>query len=155
MFGLLKSKLSSKPKDETPGDLDGELPLSPENNPPDGIEELADLIDKLQDKANNIKTYLRFLEMSSQQGKRADLASYRRSSTARNKTLVSIAKLQRLLKQRKLQNPNYAHSSFMSKFFDVCKDELPKDIFEDTFNKTVAKLETSKEAMAQFGINRD
>lgn len=140
MFSFFTSKTPKKSEGPLE-DIDGELPLNPEKNPPDSIDELAELIDKLQEKSDSIKCYINFLEMSSKQGKKIDLYSYKRASTARSKTNVSITKLQRILKHRKMQNPAYAKTCFMSRFFDIAKKNLPTDLFNSLFVKTENSLD--------------
>lgn len=127
--------MSSKPKTITYE----KLPIDPENNPPETIEELEILISKLQCKAANIKQQLEVVTIREKQGLEVDYTRVRKSIFARAQTNKSIAALQILLKKKRQLVAVGTENSFEKFFFAAARDALPSDLFavvlEDTYKK--------------------
>jgi hypothetical protein len=137
MFGLFEKPQSEKL--DTHKDY-ADLPHNPELNPPDSINELEELINKLLDKSESIKSYMAFLEQKSTHGQGIDLMSYNKSSVARKKTNISIAALQRILKKKKLESPLYRENYLANLFLEEARDKLSPDQFLELMQAAKAKL---------------
>ena len=116
-----------------------ELPIDPENNPPETIEELETLISKLQNKSASIKQQLEVVAIREKQGLEVDYTRVKRSIFARSQTNKSIAALQRILKSRRQAAAITSDNSFEKFFFAAARDKLSGELFsavlEDTYNK--------------------
>lgn len=116
-----------------------ELPIDPENNPPETIEELETLISKLQNKSASIKQQLEVVAIREKQGLEVDYTRVKRSIFARSQTNKSIAALQRLLKSKRQAAAITSDNSFEKFFFAAARDKLSGELFsavlEDTYNK--------------------
>lgn len=116
-----------------------ELPIDPENNPPETIEELETLIRKLQNKSASIKQQLEVVAIREKQGLEVDYTRVKRSIFARSQTNKSIAALQRILKSKRQAAAITSDNSFEKFFFAAARDKLSGELFsavlEDTYNK--------------------
>lgn len=117
-----------------------DLPHNPEENPPETIEELDDLIDKLQLKSLDIKHQLELAEIREKQGEPVDYDRVRRAQYARQRTNRSITALQRILKQKKLEAEGSQSKDFASTFVRIAMSQLPYDTYSDLMEKTSARI---------------
>jgi hypothetical protein len=115
------------------------LPIDPENNPPETIEELETLISKLQSKSASIKQQLEVVTILEKQGRKVDYTRVKRSIFARTQTNKSIAALQKILKNRRQAMSITSDNAFEKFFFAASRDKLSAELFsavlEDTYNK--------------------
>lgn len=132
--------MSSKPKTITYE----KLPIDPENNPPETIEELEILISKLQCKAANIKQQLEVVTIREKQGLEVDYTRVRKSIFARAQTNKSISALQKILKKRRQTIASSSNNSFEKFFFDAARDVLPSELFSVVLESTYNKLRESE-----------
>ncbi len=116
------------------------LPIDPENNPPESIDELETLIDKLQEKSASIKQQLEVVTIREKQGLDVDYTRVKRSIFARAQTNKSIAALQRILKKRRQQLALRSDTSFEKVFFEATKEKLTTEEFRDIMELTFTKL---------------
>lgn len=132
--------MSSKPKTITYE----KLPIDPENNPPETIEELEILISKLQCKAANIKQQLEVVTIREKQGLEVDYTRVRKSIFARAQTNKSIAALQILLKKRRQAVAVTSDNSFEKFFFCAAKDHLSADKFTAILEQTYRMIKEAE-----------
>ena len=115
------------------------LPIDPEKNPPETIEELEILIDKLQGKSASIKQQLEVIAIREKQGLAVDYSRVKRAMFARTQTNRSIAALQRIVKNKRQQAALKSGSPFEKFFFEVAKAKLSADmltaLMDDAFLK--------------------
>jgi hypothetical protein len=121
-----------------------DLPLDPEKNPPESIEELEVLISKLQDKTASIKQQLEVVAIREKQGLDVDYTRVKRAIFAKSQTNKSIAALQRLLKSRRQQAALKTGNSFEKFFFEAAKDELSSDLLASLMDRTFAKMKEAE-----------
>ncbi len=101
-----------------------ELPLDPENDPPEVLEDLEVLIEKLQNKAASIKQQLAVVTIREKQGLEVDYTRVKRALFARAQTNKSITALQRIAKARRQQAALSSGNSFEKFFFEAAKEKL-------------------------------
>lgn len=124
------------------------LPIDPENNPPETIEEIELLVSKLQDKTNSIKQQLEVIAIREKQGLEVDYTRVKRALFARTQTNKSIAALQRILKKKRQQSFLEAGLSFEKFFFESAKEKLSAAMFSSLMDLTVLKMQKVKSAIA-------
>ena len=105
------------------------LPLNPENNPPESIEEIEILINKMQNKSASIKQQLEIVAIREKQGLPVNYTRVKRALFARSQTNKSVAELQRIVKHRRQQEALNSGQSFEKFFFEAAKENLPPDEF--------------------------
>ena len=135
--------MSTKPKTTTYE----ELPLDPEKNPPETIEELETLIGKLQNKSASIKQQLEIVAIREKQGLAVDYIRVKKSIFARSQTNKSIAALQKILKKKRQLATAGTENSFEKFFFCAAKDQLSADEFTAILEQTyrmIKEAESSK-----------
>lgn len=120
------------------------LPLDPEKNPPETIEEIEILIDKLRNKAVSIKQQLDILSIRERQGIEIDYTRVQRMLYAKAQTNRSIAALQRIVKNKRQQEALTAGTSFEKFFFESCKETLSADIFAKILDQTLTRMRASE-----------
>lgn len=120
------------------------LPLDPEKNPPDTIEELEVLIDRLQCKSASIKQQLEVVAIREKQGLEVDYSRVKRAIFARAQTNKSISALQKILKKRRQTIASSSNNSFEKFFFDAARDVLPSELFSVVLESTYNKLRESE-----------
>ena len=116
------------------------LPIDPENNPPESIDDLEILIGKLQEKSASIKQQLEVITIREKQGLEIDYTRVKRSIFARARTNKSISALQRILKKRRQQNALASDTSFEKFFFEAAKEKLKSDMFTSIMEHTFVKM---------------
>lgn len=116
------------------------LPLNPEDNPPETIEETEILISKLQAKSAHIKQQLEVVVIREKQGLPVDYPRVKRAMFARSQTNKSISALQVILKKKKQAAVRYPTDSFERFFFSASKDILSSDMFSRVLEATYNKL---------------
>lgn len=107
---------------------DASIPLQPERNPPAGIDDLAKLIDVLEEKALKIKTDVDSELLLSAEDRDVEWLS--RAMCAKTRTCKSISKLQKLLKERKLEANRQRNKDFYESFFLHAKTMLAPTVLE-------------------------
>ena len=119
------------------------LPLDPENNPPETIEEIEVLLNKLQDKAINIKQQLEVVAIREKQGLEVDYERVKRALYAKACTHRSISGLQRILKNRKQQSQFQAaqeRGTFEKFFFEEAKERLSASLISTLMDNALARM---------------
>lgn len=131
MFDFLKKNQDpERQTDQNKGVRDHDLlPLNPEENPPDSLEELELLISKLQHKVDSISMRLTKLEMCIANNEKIDELEYKRAMYAKKRTNRSINILQRIAKRRRLADPNSRFESVNSLFVKKAKNILDSDTY--------------------------
>lgn len=124
------------------------LPLNPEKNPPESIEELEELIDKLQEKSRSIKQQLEVIALREKQGLEVDYTRVKGAIYARSQTNKSIAVLQLILKKKKLSLSPSSATAFEKFFFSAAKEKLPGDLFSSLIEETYTKLRAAENLAA-------
>lgn len=114
------------------------IPLRPEDNPPDDIDELSALIDLLEEKATTIKLSIN-REMLLEPDNR-NMSWLTRASCAKTKTYRSIGALQRLLKSKKEALKSSRTHNFHMVFFDTAKQVLEPKIFTHLVDEAQLKV---------------
>ena len=117
-----------------------ELPHNPEENPPETIKELDDLITALQLKSLDIKHQIELAEIREKQGEAVDYDRLRRARYARQRTNRSITALQKILKQKKMEAEGAHSKDFASTFVRIALSQLPYDTYTDLMEKTSARI---------------
>lgn len=120
------------------------LPLNPENNPPETIDEIELLIHKLQTKAASIKQQIEVVNMREKQGLEVDYLRLRRTMFARAQTNKSIAALQRLVKFKKQQAVIKSGNPFERFFFEAAKETLSTDTIVSLMDLTFSKMQEAE-----------
>jgi hypothetical protein len=116
------------------------LPIDPENNPPETIEEIETLIYKLQSKATSIKQQLEVIALREKQGLEVDYSRVKRAMFARTQTNKSVAALQRIVKLKRQQNAIRTGNPFERFFFEAAKEKLPADTLASIMEHTFVKM---------------
>lgn len=116
------------------------LPIDPENNPPETIDEIETLIGKLQNKSASIKQQLEVVVIREKQGLPVDYTRVKRSIFARAQTNKSISALQVILKKKKQATFACPGNSFEKFFFAAAKDSLSSDVFSKILEHTYTSL---------------
>lgn len=117
-----------------------ELPLDPENDPPEVLEDLEVLIEKLQNKAASIKQQLEVVAIREKQNLAVDYTRVKRALFARAQTNKSITALQRIAKVRRQQAALKSGNSFEKFFFEAAKEKLAADVLTDVMGHTFFKM---------------
>jgi hypothetical protein len=120
------------------------LPLDPENNPPDTIEEIEILINKLQSKSVNIKQQLEIVALREKQGLPVDYTRVKRSMFARTQTNKSISALQRIAKAKRQKTSLKPGNPFEKFFFEAAKDKLDTSTFTALMDLTFIKMRAAE-----------
>jgi hypothetical protein len=120
------------------------LPLDPENNPPDTIEEIEILINKLQSKSVNIKQQLEIVALREKQGLPVDYTRVKRSMFARTQTNKSISALQRIVKAKRQKTSLKSGNPFEKFFFEAAKDKLDTSTFTALMDLTFIKMQAAE-----------
>jgi hypothetical protein len=120
------------------------LPLNPENDPPETIEEIEILIDKLQNKALSIKQQIEVVNMREKQGLDVDYLRLRRTMYAKAQTNKSIAALQKIVKLKKQQLFLKTGNPFERFFFEAAKETLSTDIIVSLMATTFSKMQEAE-----------
>ena len=120
------------------------LPLDPENNPPDTIEEIEILINKLQSKSVNIKQQLEIVALREKQGLPVDYTRVKRSMFARTQTNKSISALQRIAKAKRQKTSLKPGNPFEKFFFEAAKDKLDTSTFTALMDLTFIKMQAAE-----------
>ena len=89
-----------------------DLPKDPELNPPETLEELETLIDKLQAKSASIKQQIEVVAIREKQRLPVDYDRLKRTIFARSQTNKSIAALQKIAKQKRQELVSRLDTSF-------------------------------------------
>lgn len=116
------------------------LPLDPEKNPPENIEDLEILINKLLTKSSSIKQQLEVVTLREKQCLPVDYNRVKRAIFARTQTNKSIAALQCILKKRRQQLALKSATSFEKFFFEAAKDKLSSEQLTDIMQHTFVKM---------------
>jgi hypothetical protein len=116
------------------------LPIDPENNPPETVEEIEELLSKMQDKTNSIKQQLEVVAIREKQGLEVDYERVKRALFARTQTNKSIAGLQRVLKKRKQQAYLESGIAFEKFFFESAKAKLSAEMLSSVMADTLLKM---------------
>lgn len=107
-------------------------PLSPEENPPDNLEDLEKLIEELEQKALEIKHQIEVAQSRADAGgEPLNLEWYHRVSYALKCTRYSITRLQRIAKKKRNEAAQERAARFDANFVEVAKDLLADDLFEE------------------------
>lgn len=124
-----------------------DLPKDPELNPPETLEELETLIDKLQAKSASIKQQIEVVAIREKQRLPVDYDRLKRTIFARSQTNKSITALQKIAKQKRQELVSRLDTSFEKRFFETAKDVLPTDKFAEILNTTYSKLITMEKEL--------
>lgn len=124
------------------------LPLNPEQNPPETIEEIEILIDKLHGKAVSIKQQLEVVAIREREGLTIDYDRVRRAVYAKAQTNRSIAALQRIVKNKRQQEAAKAGHSFEKFFFEAAKEELSSELLTTVLERAFIKIRSLEYAHA-------
>lgn len=116
------------------------LPIDPENNPPETIEELEELIAKLQDKSYSIKQQLEVITIREKQGLEVDYNRVKAALFARTYTNKSIAALQRILKKKRQKSFLESGISFEKFFFESAKASLNASLLSSIMDDALIKM---------------
>lgn len=120
------------------------LPLNPEDNPPESLTELSELIENLRIKSMDIKHQLEVLDIKEQKGEFIDYARKQRAMYARRRTNHSVNILQRILRERRLAAiPKDFHVLFVATACEMLDSETYKVIKDTAYAKLAASQATS------------
>jgi hypothetical protein len=117
-----------------------DIPVNPEDNPPESLEELEKLIDKLRLKALDIKHQLDVVVTREEQRLPVNYNWVKKAVYAKDRTNYSISILQRIAKQRRDKIKNTEDANFQNVFIKVAKDTLTTLVFDSLVDKTNEKL---------------
>ena len=117
-----------------------ELPLDPEKDPPDDLEELEVLIEKLQNKSASIKQQLEVVAIREKQCLSVDYTRVKRALFARSQTNKSITALQRIAKVRRQQAALSSGNTFEKFFFEAAKEKLSAEALTTVMGHTFFKM---------------
>lgn len=106
-------------------------PLSPEENPPENLEDLETLIEELEQKALEIKHQIEVAESREKNGEPYNQDWHHRVSYALKCTRYSITKLQRIAKKKRTEEIQQRAAKFEAAFVEVARDTLDPSVFED------------------------
>ena len=120
-----------------------DLPIAPENNPPESLEELEDLISKLKDKSASIKHQLEVVAMREKQGLEIDYDRLKRTVFAKSQTNKSISELQKIAKKKRQELAVKTGVSFEKCFFLAAKEKLSSEQFNEIVAHTYLSFNSS------------
>jgi hypothetical protein len=143
---LSSTQMQESEKKKATGNLNKELQLNPELNPPENIDELECLISRLQNKAINMRLQLEDISSREKDGLFVDYDRVKRLLYARTRTNKSISALQRIVKQKRREINEKLGYKFEQLFMLVAKEELPLSKYKDILNICKARYE-AKEAL--------
>jgi len=121
------------------------LPIDPENNPPETIEEIEALVSKLQDKTDSISQQLEVIAIREKQGLEVDYTRVKRALFAKRKTNKSISALQRIAKKKRQQSYISTAFTFEKFFFEVAKEILSAKDLSRLMDITLLKIREADE----------
>ena len=111
-----------------------DLPRDPEKNPPEKLEDLEELIRKLQAKSDSIKQQLAVVELREKQGLPVDYTRVKRSLFARSQTNKSITALQKIAKAKRQELMRQSDINFEKAFFEAAKQSLSSEQFGEVLS---------------------
>lgn len=112
------------------------IPINPELNPPEKIEDLQELIDAMQLKADNISVQIEHYQARLIQQKPIDEDNYKKCSFALKGTNRSIGKLQKILRDRKDADPSFfKNRTLPQKFLEMAKHDLDEGTYKSIMEK--------------------
>lgn len=113
------------------------LPLSPEDNPPDSLEELDALVKQLQHKVDSINMRLMEIQADSKEGLPVDKREYRSAVYAKTRTNRSINALQQIAKKRRMVDPSNKYDTVNAIFVKLAKAQMGSEEFNDLMREAV------------------
>ena len=125
-----------------------ELPLSPEKNPPENLEDLELLISRLQEKSDNMRLQLENIVIREKEGLFVDYKKVKKLMYARSRTNRSVAALQRTAKQKRKQLNDNSEYKFEQLFMLVAKEELSLDQYSHILDITRDRYKQSSSTIS-------